>query len=155
VAALARRRARLHTLSLGLRWSTLGHGPFTTMHEILSSNLWSLALVLACLVGAARAARALLLAMPVLAGRAGRGWLLMADAAARPPAAHLRHAAAVPAHAGRQALPGPAAGGGGARPRAWLRRTAWGAARCAGLPTTAASTRWHTALLRYAWCSTR
>lgn len=37
----------LHTGSLGLRWQTLGHGPFTTMHEILSSSLWSLALVVA------------------------------------------------------------------------------------------------------------
>lgn len=35
----------LHTLSLSLRWQTLGHGPFTTLHEILSSSLWSLSLV--------------------------------------------------------------------------------------------------------------
>lgn len=37
----------LHTASLALRWQALGHGPFTTLHEILSSNLWSLALVFA------------------------------------------------------------------------------------------------------------
>ena len=34
----------LHTLSIGLRWERLGHGPFITMFEILSSNLWSLML---------------------------------------------------------------------------------------------------------------
>ncbi|MBF0146944.1 MAG: cytochrome c biogenesis protein CcsA [Magnetococcales bacterium] len=32
----------LHALSLGLRWQRLGHGPFISMFEILSSNLWSL-----------------------------------------------------------------------------------------------------------------
>jgi ABC-type transport system involved in cytochrome c biogenesis permease subunit len=37
----------LHTLSLAGRWQDHGHGPFTTLHEVLSSNLWSLALVLA------------------------------------------------------------------------------------------------------------
>lgn len=35
----------LHTLTLGLRWDRLGHGPFITMFEILSSNIWSLTLV--------------------------------------------------------------------------------------------------------------
>lgn len=35
----------LHTLALAARWQTMGHGPFTTLHEILSSNLWSLALI--------------------------------------------------------------------------------------------------------------
>lgn len=34
----------LHTLSLGLRWDRLGHGPFITLFEILSSNIWSLML---------------------------------------------------------------------------------------------------------------
>jgi ABC-type transport system involved in cytochrome c biogenesis permease subunit len=37
----------LHTLSLALRWERVGHGPFITMFEILSSNLWSLMLVFA------------------------------------------------------------------------------------------------------------
>lgn len=36
-----------HTLSLGLRWERLGHGPFITMFEILSSNVWSLLLIFA------------------------------------------------------------------------------------------------------------
>jgi ABC-type transport system involved in cytochrome c biogenesis permease subunit len=45
VAALA-----LHGLSIGLRWSRLEHGPFITLFEILSSNVWSLAFLftLAC-----------------------------------------------------------------------------------------------------------
>lgn len=32
----------LHTLSLGMRWDRVGHGPFITLFEILSSNVWSL-----------------------------------------------------------------------------------------------------------------
>ncbi len=35
----------VHTLSLGLRWERVGHGPFITMFEILSSNIWSLTLL--------------------------------------------------------------------------------------------------------------
>ena len=35
----------LHAASLGLRWERLGHGPFITLFEILSSNVWSLLLV--------------------------------------------------------------------------------------------------------------
>jgi ABC-type transport system involved in cytochrome c biogenesis permease subunit len=35
----------LHTAAIGLRWERLGHGPFITMYEILSSNLWSLSLI--------------------------------------------------------------------------------------------------------------
>ncbi|MCB1906827.1 MAG: cytochrome c biogenesis protein CcsA [Rhodocyclaceae bacterium] len=35
----------LHALSLGLRWQRLDHGPFITLFEILSSNVWSLMLV--------------------------------------------------------------------------------------------------------------
>lgn len=33
-----------HTVSLGLRWSRVGHGPFINLYEILSSNVWSLML---------------------------------------------------------------------------------------------------------------
>ncbi len=32
----------LHTLSIALRWARLDHGPFITLFEILSSNIWSL-----------------------------------------------------------------------------------------------------------------
>jgi len=35
-----------HTVSLGLRWSRVGHGPFINLYEILSSNVWSLMLCL-------------------------------------------------------------------------------------------------------------
>lgn len=34
----------LHGASLGWRWHRLGHGPFVTLYEILSSNVWSLLL---------------------------------------------------------------------------------------------------------------
>jgi len=37
----------LHTWSIGLRWERLGHGPYITLFEILSSNVWSLTLVFA------------------------------------------------------------------------------------------------------------
>ncbi|MBL8343230.1 MAG: cytochrome c biogenesis protein CcsA [Rubrivivax sp.] len=58
----------LHTASLLLRWAAHGHGPFTTMHEILSSSLWSLALVLALAAAALSEARAAWrLAAPLLA----------------------------------------------------------------------------------------
>lgn len=67
----------LHTLALLQRWSTLGHGPFTTLHEILSSSLWSLSLVygLGCL--ATRELRqSFVVAAPVLLLLAA--WLLVA-----------------------------------------------------------------------------
>ncbi|HEX9178886.1 MAG TPA: cytochrome c biogenesis protein CcsA [Burkholderiales bacterium] len=44
VLALVTLGLLLHTASLGVRWERLGHGPFITMFEILSSNLWSLTL---------------------------------------------------------------------------------------------------------------
>ncbi|MBF0610692.1 MAG: cytochrome c biogenesis protein CcsA [Magnetococcales bacterium] len=34
----------LHAAAIGLRWQRLGHGPFVTLFEILTSNLWSLLL---------------------------------------------------------------------------------------------------------------
>jgi ABC-type transport system involved in cytochrome c biogenesis permease subunit len=68
----------LHTLALVLRWRALGHGPFTTMYEVLGSSLWSLTLVLVIAAGALRAARAALPgAIPVLALLAL--WLLFSD----------------------------------------------------------------------------
>jgi len=35
----------VHTASIAIRWERLGHGPFVSMFEILSSNVWSLMLV--------------------------------------------------------------------------------------------------------------
>ncbi|MBT6455586.1 MAG: cytochrome c biogenesis protein CcsA [Gammaproteobacteria bacterium] len=34
----------IHTVSLGIRWGRVGHGPFINLYEILSSNVWSLML---------------------------------------------------------------------------------------------------------------
>jgi hypothetical protein len=70
----------LHTLALLLRWATLGHGPFTTLHEILSSSLWSLSVVytLAALA-VPDLRRSFIVAAPVLLLLAA--WLLVADAA--------------------------------------------------------------------------
>jgi cytochrome c biogenesis factor len=69
----------LHTLALGTRWQALGHGPFTTLHEILSSNLWSLSLVVALAAALVREVRAALIAallpLAVLAA-----WLVASDA---------------------------------------------------------------------------
>ncbi len=45
VLALIAAAVVLHGLALGLRWARLGHGPFITLYEVLSSNVWSLALV--------------------------------------------------------------------------------------------------------------
>jgi ABC-type transport system involved in cytochrome c biogenesis permease subunit len=126
VAALA-----LHTLSLAARWRLLGHGPFTTLHEILSSNLWSLALVFALSLWGVRELRsAMLFVAPVLLTLGA--WLLIADA--RP--GHLPPTYATPllyVHT----LVGKlflglllVAVALGAVPM--LRRTVWGAARCAG-----------------------
>jgi ABC-type transport system involved in cytochrome c biogenesis permease subunit len=123
----------LHTFALATRWATLGHGPFTTMHEILSSNLWSLALVVVVAGSVLRAARgALALALPALLTLAG--WLLLADA--RP--GHLPPTYATPllyvhtvvgklflglllVAVALSAVP-------------LLRRCDWGSARCAKLP---------------------
>ncbi|WP_169307123.1 cytochrome c biogenesis protein CcsA [Ferrimonas sediminicola] len=58
----------LHSLSLLMRWLVLGHGPFVTLFEVLSGNLWSL--VLAWLVAWCACPRfrgGWVAAMPVLA----------------------------------------------------------------------------------------
>ena len=70
-----------HGAALGVRWVAAGHGPFTTMHEILSSNLWSLALVFALAASRWRTVRAVgALVMPVLFIMLA--WLLATDPAA-------------------------------------------------------------------------
>jgi ABC-type transport system involved in cytochrome c biogenesis permease subunit len=74
----------MHTLALATRWQSLGHGPFTTLHEILSSNLWSLALVFALAAALVREVRhALWAAAPWLLLLAA--WLVVSD----PRAGHL------------------------------------------------------------------
>lgn len=78
LAALAAAVA-LHTLALLLRWQNNGHGPFTTMHEILSSSLWSLSLVLLLAAVALREVRAALAVVTPVLGVL-MVWLWMADA---------------------------------------------------------------------------
>ena len=48
----------LHTAALALRWARLGHGPFISLYEVLSSNVWSLLLVYALAWWRIRAVRA-------------------------------------------------------------------------------------------------
>jgi len=68
----------LHTVSLGLRWTRVGHGPFITLFEILASNVWSLMLVFALAYWRVRAVRpAAAVVMPILFLM--MGWLLMAN----------------------------------------------------------------------------
>jgi cytochrome c-type biogenesis protein CcsB len=68
----------LQTASLALRWARLGHGPFITLFEILSSNLWSLTLVFALAYWRYRAIRPMAaVVMPILFVM--MGWLLMSD----------------------------------------------------------------------------
>jgi len=76
VLALMAAGLALHAVSLALRWTRLGHGPFITMFEILSSNVWSLALVFSLAywrVCALRPAAAVV--MPVLFVM--MGWLVL------------------------------------------------------------------------------
>lgn len=70
----------LHAVSLALRWTRLGHGPFLTMFEILSSNVWSLTLVFSLAYWRVRALRpAAVVVMPVLFVM--MGWLLSISSA--------------------------------------------------------------------------
>ncbi|OGS92259.1 MAG: hypothetical protein A2Z95_01245 [Gallionellales bacterium GWA2_60_18] len=68
----------LHTVSIVLRWERLGHGPFVTMYEILSSNVWSMMLAFALTywrIPLIRPSAAVV--MPILF--MVMGWLLMSD----------------------------------------------------------------------------
>lgn len=126
----------LHTLALARRWQLLGHGPFTTLHEILSSNLWSLALVLAIAAGLRREVRhALWAAAPLLLLLAA--WLVASD----PRAGHLPPTYDTPLLY-LHTLVGKlflglllVAVALGAVP--WLRRSAWGAHAARGFPDAA------------------
>lgn len=66
----------LHSFSLGIRWERLGHGPFITMFEILSSNIWSLILVFVVVYWRIPRIRPMAaVVMPILFVM--MGWLLM------------------------------------------------------------------------------
>ena len=47
VLALIALGLAVHGAAIGLRWERLGHGPFITMFEVLSSNVWSLTAIFA------------------------------------------------------------------------------------------------------------
>lgn len=65
----------LHTASLAMRWERLGHGPFVSMFEILSSNVWSLMLVFVAAYWRLPAVRPMAaLVMPILFIM--MGWLM-------------------------------------------------------------------------------
>jgi ABC-type transport system involved in cytochrome c biogenesis permease subunit len=66
----------LHTGSVAVRWDRLGHGPFITMFEILSSNVWSLMLAFVLAYWRLPAIRpSAAIVMPILFIM--MGWLLM------------------------------------------------------------------------------
>lgn len=66
----------LHTASLISRWVTLGHGPFVSMYEILSSNIWGLMLAVLIVYWRLPVTRKLAaVVMPVIF--IFIGWLLM------------------------------------------------------------------------------
>lgn len=68
----------LHTGAIGMRWDRLGHGPFLTMFEILSSNVWSMMLVFSFAYWRLAAVRpSAAVVMPILF--IVMGWLLMSN----------------------------------------------------------------------------
>jgi ABC-type transport system involved in cytochrome c biogenesis permease subunit len=68
----------LHAASIGLRWERLGHGPFATMFEILSSNIFSLLLVFTIAYWRIKAIRPIAaVVMPILFMM--MGWLMLTD----------------------------------------------------------------------------
>lgn len=67
VAALLGVGVLAHSVSLGLRWDRVGHGPFISMFEVLSSNVWSLSLLFLLAFVTVRAVRpAAAVALPVI-----------------------------------------------------------------------------------------
>ncbi|MBI2313875.1 MAG: cytochrome c biogenesis protein CcsA [Betaproteobacteria bacterium] len=68
----------IHGYSIGVRWERLGHGPFITLFEILSSNIWSLTLVFALAYWRYRPVRPIAaIVMPILFVM--MAWLLVTD----------------------------------------------------------------------------
>ena len=74
----------LHTVAIALRWVRLGHGPFVTLFEVLSSNVWSLALAFTLAYWRIRALRpSAAFVVPILF--LVMGWLMTSS----PEASHL------------------------------------------------------------------
>jgi ABC-type transport system involved in cytochrome c biogenesis permease subunit len=121
----------LHTLALALRWNLHGHGPFTTLYEILSSSLWSLALVFAVAWWLVRDVRAAwVAAAPVLVILGS--WLLGADAGrGHFPATYATPLLYLHAIVGKLFL-GLLLVAVGLGAVSWLRRTRWGERHFAG-----------------------
>ncbi|MCX8114533.1 MAG: hypothetical protein N3D71_05615, partial [Burkholderiaceae bacterium] len=124
----------LHTASLAARWQAVGHGPFTTMYEILSSNVWSLALVSALVWARVREVRAAaLVVLPVILLLAA--WLLAADPApGHFPPTYFTALLYVHTLLGKIYL-GLLLAAVGVSGLVWLRRAPRGARRLAGLPS--------------------
>lgn len=71
----------LMTAGLALRWVVLGHGPFTTLYEVLASSVWSLSLIYAIVCARLPALRGTApLVLPVIVLLSG--WMLGVDCAA-------------------------------------------------------------------------
>lgn len=71
----------IHTLAIALRWYRVDHGPFVTMFEILSSNIWSFTLIWLFFFWRIKEIRfALVIAQPVLFMM--MAWLLLAPSEA-------------------------------------------------------------------------
>jgi ABC-type transport system involved in cytochrome c biogenesis permease subunit len=67
-----------HALAIGLRWERLGHGPYVTFFEILSSNLWSLTAIFAFACWRIPRIRPLIaIVMPILFVL--MGWMILLD----------------------------------------------------------------------------
>ena len=80
VAVILLMGSMLHALAIGLRWERVGHGPFITMFEILSSNIWSLAAIFLIFYRRIPAVRpASVVVMPILFMM--MGWLLVSNPA--------------------------------------------------------------------------
>jgi ABC-type transport system involved in cytochrome c biogenesis permease subunit len=67
-----------HTVAIALRWDRLGHGPYVTMFEILSSNIWSLTLIFTLAYARLRAIRPVAaVVLPIIFMM--MGWLMLSD----------------------------------------------------------------------------
>jgi cytochrome c-type biogenesis protein CcsB len=68
----------LHTISIGLRWERLGHGPFITQFELLTSQVWGMIMVFTLVYWRIRSIRPIAaIVMPVIF--IIMGWLLMTN----------------------------------------------------------------------------
>lgn len=68
----------LHTTAIIVRWINFGYGPFVTMFEILSSNIWSFVLIwLICYYKLKKVRKALVTICPIFFMM--MGWLLLSN----------------------------------------------------------------------------